>query len=228
MHLFGRTEILRVFGPEPLEDIIQTQLKASQTQLCYPLEFYPTTTSGPALLLDEKSFTVSSFPLEHRIETTGFLVQEKHLGLKLRKKALEKEDIPRHCLAAIKAGDDYVTPEGRRIPNSELTYPLIPPRSYAYCSDTRFSESYLEYIKGVDLLYHEATFLHELKNIAREKYHSTSYEAAMMALKAGASELVLGHFSARYKDVTPILDEALTVFPNTKLASDGMCIEVVR
>ena len=227
LHLFGRTESLRIYSPPGLEEIIKLQMEVSQTILNYKLSFVDTKDDGFYQLLDTRSFTVSSFPLEHRIPTTGFIIREKPGSARIRKNMLESENIPVDKIPGIKAGDDFVTPDGRRIPNNELTYSPPPPRTYAYCSDTRFSESYLPYIANANLLYHESTFMHELKEVAHEKFHSTAYEAGMVAKMSGAKKLILGHYSTRYKDLHELEQEAKNVFPDTIAAYDGMCIEIL-
>jgi ribonuclease Z len=226
MHLYGRTEDLTVYGPKGIQELVQIQLDASQTRLLYPLHFRQTNPDSHELLLDEKSFTVSSFPLDHRIATTGFLVREKPKSLRVRKDVLLREDIPLDKIPSIKAGEDYIRPDGKRIANQDITFAALPPRSFAYCSDTRYNENYFQYIKGVDLLYHEATFLHDLKEVAYEKFHTTCFQAASVALAGGAGHLLLGHYSARYKDLNPLLAEATAVFPNTTLAYDGLSLPI--
>lgn len=227
MHLLGRKEPLHIYGPEPLKDILDMQLQVSDTELVYPLVFIPVPDDRFCLLFENDSYTVSSFPLDHRIPTTGFLIKEKQLPPRLNKEVIERENIPVDFFKEIRFGHDFIRPDGSAVKNEELLRPPPPMRSFAYCSDTRYTETIIPYINGVDLLYHESTFLHELKDAAHEKYHSTSLEAAMIAKKADAGQLVLGHYSARYNELDALLKEARKVFPNSILGQDGLVLDVI-
>jgi ribonuclease Z len=227
MNLYGRTEELMVYSPKGMMEIIEIQLLASQTVLQFPLKFNVIDPNeGFIELFEEKSFNVFSFPLVHRIETCGFLIREKDRPLKLRKERIESLDIPLDKFLEIKNGANYLQPDGKIIPNSHLTYPPVKPRSYAYCSDTRYCEDIVEYLMNVDLLYHESTFMQSEYEIAHEKYHSTAVEAAKIAKLANAGKLLLGHYSARYKDLLPLLEEARAIFPESFLSFEGMNIDI--
>ena len=221
MHLLGRQNELHLYAPAPLKEIINIQLKYSETYLNYPLIFHPLSFEDKNIVFEDDLVKVSSFPLFHRIATCGFLFEEKE-----KTKSIIKEKIKGYGLGVadiqnIKAGYDFITKEGNIIPNSELTHPSPHLRKYPYCSDTRYNEKLLEYVTGVDLLYHEATFLHELIDRAEATFHTTAKEAGIFAKKANVKQLIIGHFSARYPDLNPLLEEASATFPNTLLALDG-------
>lgn len=226
MHLMGRDKELHLFAPRRLEEIVKLQLEASQTELVYPLIFHPTQADKEEVIYESGKHYVKSFPLEHRIETTGFIFGEKPRRRKIDKAFLLKEDVSVPWMMCIKDGADYVSSSGVVYRNSEITKQPPAPRTFAYCSDTRYSPDVVQYVQGVDLLYHEATFMEELKEVAREKYHSTAAQAALTAKQAGAKHLLLGHFSARYKKLDGILEEAKAVFENTSLAKEGEVTEV--
>jgi ribonuclease Z len=209
-----------------LKEILDMQLKASLTTLLYPLEFRPTQAEKPELIFDDEHISVSSFPMLHRIPTTGFLFQEKPYERKIRRDVIDLIKIPVHLLPKIKAGADFVAADGTIHPNSLITMEPPATRSYAFCSDTAYFEDVILTVKGADLLYHEATFMNDRMANATEKYHSTTSQAATIALKAGVKKLLIGHYSARYDDLQPLLDEARAVFPETELAVDGAIFEI--
>lgn len=221
MHLLGRTQELHIYSQEELREIVEIQLKYSYTQLNYPIHWHPLSYDESKLIFEDEKVTVETIILNHRIPTCGFLFREKPAHRKLVKEKLEKYKVSIEAMHYLKLGEDYVTPEGNVIPNKELTEDPPKPRSYAYCSDTRYREAIAEQIKGVDLLYHEATFLHDRLDRAKETYHTTAKEAATIAKIAGAKQLVLGHYSARYNDLQPFLNEARPIFSNTVLGREG-------
>jgi len=227
-HLLGRTNPVHLYAHTDLEKIIDLQLSASQAHLNFPLIFHPLTNESRELIFEDEIMTVHSFPLQHRIPTVGFIIKEKLQPRKFKKDILLKEDIPYASIEKIKMGENFTTADGRLLKNAELTITPPRPRSYAYCSDTGFDESLIPIIQGVDLLYHEATFMQEKAKNAVEKLHSTAIDAATIALKANVKQLVIGHYSARYDDLQPLLDEARTVFENTSLAEEGKVFEVPR
>ncbi|GIU70024.1 MAG: ribonuclease Z [Candidatus Woesearchaeota archaeon] len=221
MHLLGRQNELHLYAPAPLKEIIDIQLKYSDTILNYPLVFHPLNFDSKKILFEDDLVKVSSFPLFHRIPTCGFLFEEKPKNKSIIKEKIKEYQISLAAIQSIREGNDFVTNNGQIIPNSELTYPQAHLRKYAYCSDTRYNEKLLEYVSNVDLLYHEATFLHELQNRAEITFHSTAKEAGIFASKANAKQLIIGHFSARYPDLNLLLAEAINYFPNTLLAQEG-------
>lgn len=226
MHLMRRTEELTICGPPKLQEIIEMQLHASETQLNYPLHFMPTQANQPEMILDDGKVTVSTFPLTHRIPTTGFIFREKEQPRHINKEAVDVFKVPVVYYENLKHGADYTTNDGKVITNELLTLPADASRSYAFCSDTVYDESIVETIKGVSLLYHEATFQHDLRETASEKMHSTNIQAANIAKMANAGRLIMGHFSARYDDLDHFLKEAQTVFPQSAIVEEGATYQI--
>ncbi|MFM7078378.1 MAG: ribonuclease Z [Bacteroidota bacterium] len=221
MHLQGRTAELHVFGQQELMDIIEMQLRFSRSQLRYPLIFHPIKNYSGDIIHEDDDLVVRTLVMNHRIPCTGFHFQEK-LGLRrINTDKLKQYAIPVHQLDSIKRGADFTDGMGRVVPNKELTFDPAPPRSYAYFSDTLFEEDLASDVEGTDLIYHEATFLHDDIERARATYHSTALQAAMLAKKANAGRLIIGHFSARYPNLEPLLHEARSIFPETDLAIEG-------
>lgn len=221
MHLYGRESSLQLYGPVGLAEIITLQLRYSETALSFDLNFHELTPGQSEVIFDSTYLTVRTFPLNHRIPCSGFLFQEKPKRRRINKAALQ-EEIPPVNINALKDGKDVMDEDGNiRYRNALYTLPPRPSYSYAYCSDTKYDESILEYISGINMLYHEATFTKEFEDRAHDTYHSTAEEAALMAKKAGVSKLILGHFSNRYKDLSPILLEAKAVFEQSFLAVEG-------
>lgn len=221
MHLQGRVSTLHIHGPHDLKEIIDIQLKYSETTLRYPVEFHSIDPKNPSVLYDDEDVSISSIILSHRIPCTGFLFTEKPRQRKLKKDKLAQFNIPVTFYNELKAGKDYIDEEGKTVPNSALTIDPRKPRRYAFCSDTIFDERLISIVKGVDLLYHEATFLSDKADRAKETFHSTAAQAATIAKEAGVRRLIIGHFSARYKNLYPLLEEAKSVFPETTLAIEG-------
>jgi ribonuclease Z len=226
LHLLGRKEELHIYAHADLEAILNRQLEVSDTRLVYPLVFHPIPPDTHAVLCEDDKLSVEAFPMNHRIHTSGFVFREKPNKRRIRQEMIRDLNIPWSELKKLKEGHDYTDPHGRIYGNEELTLPPHPSLSFAYCSDTLYDESIVPYIRGVDLLIHEATFANDLVSMAREKYHSTAEEAATIALKADARKLLITHFSSRYDSPYILLEEAKKVFPNTLLAEDGKEIEV--
>jgi len=221
MHLNGRIKPLKLFGPPELKEIIDLQLKYSETELQYHLDFIFTHTDKAEVILDNQDITVESIPLEHRIACTGFLFRQKKRLRKLMKEKIERLNIPVEFYSAIKKGEDYVSADGKLYKNADITISPDEPKTYAYCSDTLYSESYFAQISNADLLYHESTFLNNMLERAQSTLHTTALQAGEVALKTNAKKLLIGHFSARYKTLNELLDEARSVFPETELAIEG-------
>jgi ribonuclease Z len=216
-----REHTLHIHGPEGIEQIVKTHFKYAQTVLRYPLEFHVVTDDRPQLVFENSLLTVESIILRHRIPTTGFLFREKDGIRKILPEKIALHDIPVAEIGKIKKGADYTKADGTVIANGELTTDPSPARSYAFCTDTVYTESFIDQIMGVSTLYHEATFLNLHKERAAETMHSTTYEAATIASKANVGKLIVGHYSARYEDLTVVLAECREVFPNTELAVEG-------
>lgn len=221
-HLSKRTEPLQLFGPRGLDEILTTHFRWSNTRLSYSLKFTETSTSGKVLLLEHLNFRVSSFPLNHRIPTTGFLIEEKEGPRSLIKEKLQESQLPLAAIQTLREGKDFVDEKGRCYTAIDFCHPHPPLRSYAFCSDTAFSPELSSYFAGVDLLYHEATFLEADQVRAAETHHCTAKQAAQIALLSNAKKLLLGHFSTRYPDLCDLLKEAQTIFPNSYLSAEGI------
>lgn len=226
MHLLGRKTTLTVYGPPALQSLIETLNAATDTRLSYPIEWVATSAEGLQALFADDKVEVFSFPLKHRIHCTGFLFREKPLLRKIDKARLDSLCISYADIWALKNGLDVVNEKGELIRNAEATIDPPPPRSYAYCSDTVADVTLTNYISGVDLLFHESTFLDDHCERAASTFHSTATQAAEVARQAHAGKLLLGHFSARYPDLAPFLAEASAVFPNCELATDGKMVKI--
>ncbi|MBK6752863.1 MAG: ribonuclease Z [Flavobacteriales bacterium] len=226
MHLLGRDRELHIHAPQELKAIIDIQLQASGTWLRYPLRFHPTRAESGALVWSDAHVQVTALALKHRLPTTGFLFRQQPAPRTLRKETVHL--IPHFRRSAIKAGEDLVCYDGTVVPNADLTLDPPLPLSYAYCSDTAYNPDLVPHLNGVDVLYHEATFTEHLAPRARETMHSTARQAATIARDAGVGQLLLGHFSSRYKDVAQLLEEAVTIFPDTLTAEEGRTYNIGR
>ncbi len=226
MHLLGRTQELNIYGPPELKEVIEKINSVSDTRLSYPIEWHTTTNKTLTLLFEDDKVQVYSFPLKHRIFCTGFLFKEKPLPRKIDKFKLEKYKVSNADIHKLRNGDDIVSEEGKKIKNKDLTLDPEPPRSFAYCSDTIYDEEIAKYIKGVDMLYHESTFLNDKEKRAKETFHSTAEQAAKIAQLAKVKTLLMGHYSARYGDMEQFVTEGLPFFKNILLASEGKKFQI--
>ena len=220
-NLLGLKKDIHVYSPSQLKDIIQPQLDFLKGDLQFNVIFHPLNFKKPQLIFEDKKVEVVSFPLKHSINCCGFLFREKEKEANIKKECIQQFNIPIAQIVKIKQGAGFITEKGETIPHEVLTTPPPPPLSYAFCSDTAFHPPIVEVIKGVNLLYHEATFTEELRDWADKTYHSTALDAAKIAQMAHAGKLIIGHFSSRYKTTEPFLTEAKTVFPNTEDVVDG-------
>lgn len=220
-HLLGRKKKLIIFGPALLKDVIDLQNRVSETYLSYEIEFIALNPKKSQVIFEDEKVSIESFPLDHRIDCTGFVFKEKFLNRNIIKEKLAQKRISIAQIHKLKQGFDALDEDGKIISNQELTTEAPKPRTYAHCSDTRYNENIIKYIQNVDLLYHESTFLEDMKARASKTMHSTAFEAATIALKANAKKLLIGHFSARYPNEQNFLEEARPVFENTLLASEG-------
>jgi len=225
-HLLGRKLPLYVYGVPGLKEIIELQLRHSGTELAYPLEIKEINPEKAAIILENEDFYVKTIPLDHRVPACGFLIKEKPLRRNIRKDFVLAVKVPLDAFEKIRDGEDFIDENGKVYPNQEITLDPAEPRSYAYCSDTAYYEPVVRHIRGVKVLYHEATFADDKQKDALEKGHATAREAATIAMKAGVEKLIIGHFSARYKDPGVLITEAREVFPNTIAAEDGMIVEI--
>ena len=226
MHLNKRTEKLRIFSPPGLQEIVELQLKASDTQLGYELEFILVDTHRHLLLFENEQVRVFSIPLNHRIPTCGFLFEEKKSPRRVNAEACRLLEVPLAAYNALKSGADYTGPNGEVIANSLLTTAGSDPLRYAFCSDTLYDERIIPLVAQVDLLYHESTFLEDAASRAAETFHSTARQAATVASKAGVQRLILGHFSAKYKDTAGFRQEAASIFEAVEIAEEGTRFEL--
>ncbi|MDD2381299.1 MAG: ribonuclease Z [Mariniphaga sp.] len=220
-NLLGINHDLHIYSPSQIKDILQPQIDFLKAGLQFKIFFHPLNFKKPQLIFEDKKTEAYSFPLRHSINCCGFLFREKPREANIRKECIDQFQIPIDKIKEIKQGADFTTSNGDSIPNHQLTIPPPSPRSFAFCSDTAFHPPAAEFIQGVDLLYHEATFTEELRSWADKTLHSTAADAAKIARMAGAGKLVIGHFSSRYDDLAPFLKEARAIFPNTEAAHDG-------
>lgn len=224
LHLNGRIKPIKIFGPKPLLEILEIQFKYSDTVLRYPIEFFPIEADQSTQIFENSDLTVKTIVLNHRIPTTGFIFHQKKRQRKLIK---EKTDqVPMAYYTALKKGMDVELPNGDILRSIDYTTEADAPRCYAYCSDTLFDESYFDTIKDCDTLYHEATFMHDLLERAKETHHTTALQAGEVAKITGAKKLLIGHFSSRYKTLQMLFEEAQSVFENTELAVEGRTFQL--
>ena len=226
LNLLGRTAELHIHSPKGLETLLTPMLDFFIRQMTYKVLFHEFDTKEPMQIYEDRSLTVTTIPLRHRMPCCGFLFAEKRRPNHIIREMVDFYQVPVYELNRIKNGADYVTPEGKTVSNNLLTRPSAPSRSYAYCSDTIYLPSIVEQIKGVDLLFHEATFANEDAPRAKETFHTTAAQAAEIARKAEVKKLLIGHFSARYEDDNILLQEASAIFPDTQLAKETLCVSV--
>lgn len=224
--LLGRTADLHIYAPCDLVKIFQPQIDYFCDESPFRTILHEVDARQHAVIYEDRSVEISTIPLFHRVPCCGYLIKEKPTPLHIRRDAIDALGIPTSQINNIKAGLDYTSPDGEVIPNSLLTLPPDPIRSYAYCTDTVFRPEIADMIQGVTALYHEATFTSEHELLARKTFHSTATQAAQIAQLSQAQKLIIGHFSSRYKKEQVLLDEAKTLFPNTILANDGMKIHL--
>ncbi len=224
--LMGRQKPVHLYAPESFKHILQSHLNDFDIHLSFEVDFIPLSGKDPARILDDKYLTVTSFPLQHRVPAFGFLFREKISERNIIKESITKYEIPLVRIPAIKKGEDFMTSAGDIIKNEEITLPPVEPLSYAYCSDTKYFKRLATFVKGVTLLYHEATFDKSMDALARTTGHSTTVDAARTAADAGAGTLIIGHFSARYRDISILVEESRALFPHTFAAIDGKSFRV--
>ncbi len=226
LNLSGRKVSLNLFAPEPFDRILYQHLSDFDIHLNFDINFVPLKGKDPVKIFENKSISVLSLPLDHRVPSYGFLFREKERERNIVREAIAEYRISLSWIQKIKKGEDFYTDDGICIPNKEITTDPPEPRSFAYCTDTRYFSRLSDLVKGVGLLYHEATFSSEKEELADMTGHSTAGQAAMTARDAGAGKLIIGHFSARYKDISNLLQEARQIFPETYAAEEGMVIPV--
>lgn len=224
--MLGRTGELVVHGPKEVETYLRPVMDLFCRGMEFEVRFNPVDTRSHSLVMEDRSLSVYSIPLKHRIPTCGYLFAEKPKEAHIIREMTDFYQVPVRCMKDIKQGQDYVTPEGEVVPNSRLTRPAAPPKRYAFCSDTAYNRSIIPIIEGADLLYHEATFAECDLARAKETFHSTARQAAKIARDAHVKRLVIGHYSARYEDLSELHREAEAVFPGTILGNEGTVIPV--
>jgi len=236
-HLLGRTTPLTIYGPPKLKEIVLTQFRAAGTFTSYPIAFVVTQHKVPQVILETEAYTVSSFPLKHRIAATGFKFEEKPQQRGLNKERADELGIPICDYHWIKDGRDWTAEDGSVVSNEEITFDPPKPLSYAFASDTMYVPETATYVKDTTLLYHESTFCEDKAERARQTMHSTAKEAAKVAGEAGVEHLLIGHYSARYKDFDQFENEAQEVFKSTirarelhvyKVSDKGIQVKNIR
>ena len=225
-NMLGRTAPLAVYAPAGLKPVLDNLIDTFCGHLDFDVVFHAVDTTRHQVIYEDRSLTVESIPLKHRLPCSGFLFREKPILPHIRRDMIDFYHIPVSQINNIKNGADWVDEEGRVVPNSRLVRSAETPRSYAYCSDTQYLPDLHEIIKDVSTLYHESTYLSNDKARAKMYFHSTAAQAARVASDAHAGKLVLGHYSAKYDDESLLLAEAATIFPNTVLSNEGMVIDV--
>jgi ribonuclease Z len=224
--LMGRVAPLHLYAPAGYNQILNSHLADFDIKLSFEINFVPLSGNDPVIIVDDKFVTVTSIPLVHRIPSYGFLFREKTGDRNIIKDCITRYNIPGVRIPAIKKGEDFVMEDGAVIPNEELTIAPGKPLSYAYCSDTKYFRRLSSMVKDVTLLYHEATFDKSKQDLAATTLHSTTSDAARTALEASAGTLIIGHFSARYRDISTLVDEAREIFPQSYAAIDGKTYKI--
>lgn len=228
LQLLDRHADLHIYGPEKLEQAVRQQLEITDAHISFPLHFHHLNPQKKERIYDTPSLEIHAFPLRHGIDCFGFSFQEKTLPRKMRKDKLEQYQIPVAQIRRIKAGADWIDDEGNTVANDELSDAGPAPLSYAYCTDTLPVKHMHHYFKNVDLLYHEATFLSTEADRASKTNHSTAAQAAEIAEICKAKHLLIGHFSVRYKEFGPLLNEAKAGFKESLIAREGFAFSIDR
>ncbi len=226
MGLLGRTSSLHIYAPAAMNELLKIQLDLFCEGMEYDVEFHPVPTNEYQLIYEDRSVEVYTLPLNHRIPCCGYLFKEKPTLPHIRREMIDFYHIPNAYINSIKNGADWIQEDGTVINNSRLTTPPNPTRSYAYCSDTAYKPDLQQYLEGVNLLFHEATFDKERIERAKITYHSTAEQAATIAKDSHVKQLLIGHYSAHYTNVNVLLKEAQAIFPNTRAAQEGMTIKI--
>lgn len=220
LNLFGRAKELHIYSDPRIKEVIELQLEISETELQFDIIYHPLNYSKKEKLFEDKKLEIFSFPLEHRIPTCGFLFQEKPGLPNIKRDIIKKYNPDIEQIKEIKAGGDLLTKNGLTIKNQDLIQIPASPRSYAFCSDTKYFDGMHHFFKGVELLYAECTFMKDMQTVATDKYHMTTTDVNRLAIEAEVKNLIVGHFSARYKDISDFEDELLSMQPNAQLVND--------
>lgn len=225
MGMKGRTNPLHIYGPNSLSPIIKFFLSYYGEGIKYEIEFHPLKSKEPEEIYHGKSVEIQAFPLNHKIDTYGFLFREKKPMLNVHKYRIEQYGLSISEIATLKRGED-VHRTDLILKNEEMTYVPFVPRSYAYCSDNAVFPELASWVKNTDVLYHETTYLKSMKDLASERYHSTTEQVASLALEAGVGRLLIGHYSSRFKNIGIFEQECKEIFENTTALKDGDEIEI--
>lgn len=220
MSLLGRTKPLTVFCPPELQELLEIQFKVAGIKFNFQLDFVHLKATSKEVIFEDNVVEVSAFPVQHRIPCWGFFFREKRKEESVNPQKIKEYSLTIEEILKVKKGEDVIR-ETAYLRNAELTLPTTPLKSYAYSADTKFFEKMIDYVKGVDLLYHEATFIEKQSDRAIATMHSTAKQAATVAKEAGVGKLILGHFSARFRGTDEILNEAKATFQNTICVEDG-------
>jgi ribonuclease Z len=226
MSMMGRTAPLTIYAPQNFKSFLDFFVKQSEDYIKYEIRHVVLSADEPTIIYSTKKLTVSAFPLNHRVPTYGFIFKENEPQLNVHKELVQKENMTLREIGQLKRGEDVVREDGSSLEASKYTFKPYIPRSFAYCCDTAPFEKLKQWINGVDLLYHEATFTKELQQLAEKTYHSTAEQAGTLAKEGNVGKLIIGHFSSRYTDLNLFLDEAVANFKNTELATLGKTFEI--
>jgi len=225
--ILNREKELHIYGPKGIKEVTLLQLKISQSHANYKIIFHELFSKKSELIYEDEKVSVKTIPLNHRVYTNGYLFTEKEKSRKLHLENISNyKEIDKADYLNIKAGRDIILSSGEVVSNSELTIPPTKPLSFAFCSDTSYKPDIIPIIQNIDLLYHEATFLSDREDLAKKTKHSTTKQAAKIAKEANVNQLVLGHYSGRYKDISLFKKEAQEVFENTELAEPGKVFSI--
>ena len=224
--LYGRRTPLRIYAPRPFGEMLEGFMRLFEQDLPYTPEWVEVDTTKHQMIFSNDTTEVWSLPLRHRVPTAGYLFRQKEPQLNVDKFAIERYSLSVQQIVAAKRGENITLESGEVIPNERLTYLPYPAKAYAYCSDTNYSARLAKLCQGVDIIYHEATYAAAERRLARERGHSSTTDAANVALKAEAKRLLIGHFSSRYKDLQPLLAECREIFPATDIAEEGATFEI--
>ena len=224
--MMGRTANLNIYAPAALEPLLKEELDMFCSGLEFEVVFHAVDTTRQQVIYEDRSLCVESIPLEHRVPCCGFLFREKPTLPHIRRDMIDFYEIPLSQVQTIKNGADWILEDGTVVPHERLTTPSDPPRSYAFCSDTRYMPRLAKRIEGVNLLYHESTYDNENEAKAAKYHHSTAAQAAQVARDARVGKLLLGHYSARYENEKVMLEEAREIFPNAELSNEGLVVDV--
>ena len=220
-NLLNRKSDLHIYAHGDLEITLEHYKRYFGTGLSYAIVLHPFSTNNSAIIYSDRHMTIETVPLRHSIPAVGFIFREKEKLLNIKKEVIERYQPGIREIREIKEGKDYITPDGTQVSNEKLTLPRLRSRSYAFCTDTTVFPRLVEKLKDIDMLYFEATFANKDKKLAKLTGHTTATQAAKLARDANVGKLLIGHFSTRYKDITPLVVEARAIFENTFAVEDG-------